>query len=183
MSGRGKIFLNGVDYSGSIFEANPEIPAGATVTPVTNMKVDDNYYNLVGSGGADVEGNPTVPSGVSPIPLTGLKIDNDYYSISGGGSSSITTETVTITTNNYGWGEIVDGNGVLLDPSTHKLISATVIVDNTVQIEQYLQCAFFRSQNNSAFSVTDLYAFTIQNLNDGGFIRNQGTYTIEISYL
>lgn len=87
MAGRGKIYLNGVDYSGSIFEPNPEIPTGATVTPVTNMKVDDDYYNLVGSGGTTVVGNPTVPSGVTPTALTGLKIDNDYYSISGGGGS------------------------------------------------------------------------------------------------
>ena len=85
MAGRGKIILNGVDYSGSIFEPNPTIPSGATVTPVTNMKVDDDYYNLIGSGGTSVEGNPTIPSGVTPTALTGLKIDNDYYSISGGG--------------------------------------------------------------------------------------------------
>lgn len=85
MAGRGKIILNGVDYSGSIFEPNPVIPEGATVIPVTNMKVDDDYYNLVGSGGTTVEGNPTVPPGVTPTALTGLKIDNDYYSISGGG--------------------------------------------------------------------------------------------------
>lgn len=95
MAGKGKIYLNGVDYSGSIFEPNPEIPAGAVVTPVTNMKVDDDYYNLIGSGGTSVEGNPTVPSGVTPTALTGLKIDNDYYSISGGSGSSSDDYTTT----------------------------------------------------------------------------------------
>ncbi len=148
----GQIILNGVNYSGTHVEPNPNIPTGATVTPLTNVKFDEDYFSIPSGGG-------------------------------GGGGSTITTETVTITTNSYGWGEIVDGNGVLLDPSTHKLLSATVVVDNTVQVEQYLQCAFFRSQNNNAFSDNDLYAFTIQNLNDGGFIRNQGTYTIEISYI
>lgn len=180
MSGRGKIYLNGVDYSGSIIEPNPNIPVGAVVTPMPNIKIDDDYFSV---GGTSVEANPTVPSGVTPTVLTGLKIGSDYYNISGGGSSGITTEIVTITTNNYGWGEIVDGNGVILDPTLHPLVAATVIIDNTVQVEQYLQCAFFRSQNNQAFSDTDLYAFTIQNINDGGFIRQSGTYKLEISYL
>lgn len=102
MAGKGKIYLNGVDYSGSIFEPNPEIPAGAVVTPVTNMKVDDDYYNLIGSGGTSVEGNPTVPSGVTPTPLTGLKIDNDYYSISGGGGGGGSSDDYSTTEHQVG---------------------------------------------------------------------------------
>jgi hypothetical protein len=129
-------------------------------------------------GGTNVVANP---SGTATGTLNKLQVGNDIYSV--GGGSGITTETVTITTNTYGWGEIVDGNGALIDPSVHKLISATVIIDNTVQVEQYLQCAFFRSKNNSVFSATDLYAFTVQDLNNGGMVRQQGTYTIEISYI
>jgi hypothetical protein len=131
-----------------------------------------------GGGGTNVVANP---SGTATDTLNKLQVGNDIYSV--GGGSGITTETVTITTNTYGWGEIVDGNGALIDPSVHKLISATVIIDNTVQVEQYLQCAFFRSKNNSAFSATDLYTFTVQDLNNGGMVRQQGTYTIEISYI
>lgn len=48
---RGKIYLNGVDYSGSIIDANPTIPSGVTPTNLSSLKIDDNYYNISGGGG------------------------------------------------------------------------------------------------------------------------------------
>lgn len=47
----GQIYLNGVNYSGSHVEPNPTIPTGATVTPLSNVKVDDDYFSIGGGGG------------------------------------------------------------------------------------------------------------------------------------
>lgn len=47
----GQIFLNGVNYSGSHVEPNPTVPTGATVTPLSNVKVDDDYFSISGGGG------------------------------------------------------------------------------------------------------------------------------------
>lgn len=184
MSGRGKIYLNGVDYSGSIFEPNPEIPAGAVVTPVTNMKVDDDYYNLMGSGGTSVEGNPTVPSGVTPTPLTGLKIDNDYYSISGGSGSGITTFEKTISTTQFGWWWVTDENDVLLDPTQHTLLSITPVVDYNTMGDVYYGACFFEYDNNQFdTSVVKGYIMDLQDLNNGGFLRQSMTLKVRVSYI
>lgn len=184
MSGRGKIYLNGVDYSGSIFEANPTIPAGATVTPVTNMKVDDDYYNLVGSGGTSVEGNPTVPSGVTPTALTGLKIDNNYYSISGGSGSGITTFEKTITTTQYGWWWVTDENDNILDPTQHTLLSITPIVEYNTHGDVYYGASFFE-YIDSPFepTITKGYLMDLQDINNGGFLRQSITIKVRVSYI
>lgn len=186
MAGRGKIYLNGVDYSGSIFEPNPVIPEGATVTPVTNMKVDDDYYNLVGSGGNSVEGNPTVPPGVTPTALTGLKIDNDYYSISGGGGGSSddysTTEhqvgvwvdntspvyekTIYVASHNGG-SQVIDSTLIMSDLLYVTLKEIGFIVNNTYMDGSQMGLELVANSNGinidsnnsplNSFSLTDMY--------------------------
>lgn len=185
MAGRGKIILNGVDYSGSIFEPNPTIPSGAIVTPVTNMKVDDDYYNLVSSGGTSVEANPTVPSGVTPTALTGLKIDNDYYSISGGGGgSNITTFEKTITTTQYGWWWVTDENDNILDPTQHTLLSIIPIVEYNTHGDVYYDAHFFEYDDNQFEpTIQKGYLMDLQDINDGRFLRQSITIKVRVSYI
>ena len=151
MSGRGKIYLNGVDYSGSI-----------------------------------VEGNPTVPSGVTPTSLSNLKIDDDYYSISGGGGggSTITTFEKTITTTQYGWWWVEDENGNTLDPTQHTLLSITPVVEYNTHGDVYYGCCFFQYVDNP-FDPTILngYLMDIQDLNNGGFLRQPLTIKVRVSYI
>ena len=47
----GKIMLNSELYGVGV-EANPTIPEGATVTPMNNVKIDNDYYSLAGGGGS-----------------------------------------------------------------------------------------------------------------------------------
>lgn len=76
----GQIFLNGVNYSGSHIEPNPTVPTGATVTPLSNVKVDDDYFSISGGGGGGNVGLQKTVLLSTPITTQGTYTLADDYS-------------------------------------------------------------------------------------------------------
>lgn len=147
----GQIYLNGVNYSGSHVEPNPTIPTGATVTPMSNVKIDDDYFSISGGGG---------------------------------GGTTITTFEKTITTTAYGWWWVTDENDVLLDPTQHTLLNITPIVDYNTMGDVYYGACFFEYDNNQFEpTIQKGYLMDIQDLNNGGFIRQSMNIKVRISYI
>ena len=111
----GQIILNGVNYSGSHVEPNPSIPSGSEVTPLTNVKVDEDYFSIP-SGGGGGGGNVNLQKTVllsTPITTPGTYTladdytNYDFISIQAGNGSSevdihtyITDEITEAMTNN-----------------------------------------------------------------------------------
>lgn len=148
----GQIFLNGVNYSGSHVEPNASIPTGATVTPLSNVKVDDDYFSISGGGG--------------------------------GGGSSITTFEKTITTTQYGWWWVTDENDNILDPTQHTLLSIIPIVEYNTHGDVYYGACFFEYDNNTFEpTIQKGYIMDIQDLNNGGFLRQPLTIKVRVSYI
>lgn len=89
----GKIMLNSELYGVGV-EANPTIPEGATVTPMNNVKIDNDYYSFSGGGGGGVTVD-TLYTGTqveSAINLSESIFDYDYITV-----------TAHFTYNNYNY--------------------------------------------------------------------------------
>lgn len=102
MAGRGKIYLNGVDYSGSIVEGNPTVPSGVTPSNLTGLKVDDDYYSISGGGGGGGVGLRKTVLLSTPITATGTyTLADDYTNYdfiaiqAGNGSTEVDIHTYT----------------------------------------------------------------------------------------
>ena len=148
----GQIFLNGVNYSGSHVEPNPSIPTGAQVTPLSNVKVDEDYFSISGGGG--------------------------------GGGSNITTFEKTITTTQYGWWWVTDENDNILDPTQHTLLAITPVVEYNTHGDVYYGCCFFQYIDNPFQpTIQNGYIMDIQDLNNGGFLRQSITIKVRVSYI
>lgn len=148
----GQIFLNGVNYSGSHVEPNPTVPTGATVTPLNNVKVDEDYFSISGGGG--------------------------------GGGTTITTFEKTITTTAFGWWWVTDENDNILDPTQHTLLSITPIVDYNTMGDVYYGASFFEyDDNHFDTSIQKGYLMELQDINNGGFLRQSMTIKVRISYI
>ena len=67
----GKIMVNGENYSGNLVEANPQVPSGTTPTDLTGLKIDNNYFNVLGGGSQKTtylksSGTQYIDTGIKP---------------------------------------------------------------------------------------------------------------------
>lgn len=109
-------------------------------------------------------------------------MDTEYANTEVGSSGSdadIVTYNATVTTSEYGWWIVEDENGNALDPSQY------IIVDIVPKYDGYTETAVgcrWTINSNVDGSNTARYAVTLENINDGGFIRSSRTVELQVSY-
>lgn len=96
---------------------------------------------------------------------------------SGGGSQELYSYEATITTSQYGWWEVEDKDGNVLDVDKYELLTVTPIVDNTTWTGAW-DGAFYIQE----ISDNKAYTVTFVNINDGGYIRTSRTWDVKVVY-
>lgn len=134
-----------------------------------------------GGGGTTVVANP---SGTATEALNKLQVGNDIYSVGGGSGSGITTYEKTITTTQYGWWWVTDENDNILDPTQHTLLSITPIVEYNTHGDVYYGASYFEYDDNVFEpTITKGYLMGLQDINNGGFLRQSITIKVRVSYI
>lgn len=150
----GQIYLNGVNYSGSHVEPNPTIPTGATVTPMSNVKIDDDYFSVSGGGGG---GGTSSDNYSTTEHVVGTWIDN---------TSPVYEKTINVASHNGG-SQIIDNTLTMDDITYITLKEIGFIVNNTYMDGTQMGIELVANANGinidsnnsplNSFPLTDIY--------------------------
>ena len=109
-------------------------------------------------------------------------MNTEYANTEVGSSESdadIVTYNATVTTSEYGWWIVEDENGNALDPSQYIIVDIVPRYDG--HTETAVGCRWTINSNVDG-SNTARYSVTLENINDGGFIRSPRTVELQVSY-